>query len=514
MFDFLTDSIKRRWRRIKRGLADFRIPRLLSFDFYWQIFTWPFGVLITGWQAGRIRNLMLGLPAILGMVIVGYLGGKCASANVASKYWAWAQADLTNKNYPKAQLELDRIIKENLAHVEDARFAQAMMYDELGETERAAALFGVLAPDNSLGFPEAHRRLALLLSREITNGSSKNDLERLHWHLKSGRLDSTPGMALAWGRYSIAVRDLVSARKYFRIAVNEHAEVWKLLGDIEAAFGNEDAARTGYAEASNYLSNEIRNNPGNNQARVDYADALVRLGRLNEAKVLIEEGQRIAPEEEATWNQILAALYVNFHDLMSLNGKSSVGDLLQPLGESLDHDPNFGPALNRLMSYAKANVEGNLELRAVLSRTVAEGKKPALAHLALGNLCWLEGDAKQAFFHFERARKIDSELSIVMNNLAWLIAHDEENPDLDQALALVNEALLGRPDNLQFLDTRGTIFFLKEDWKKALDDLERAIEGVHNKQPVHAKLAQIYEKLDLPEIAKQHRLLADSAQPK
>ena len=284
--------------------------------------------------------------------------------------------------------------------------------------------------------------------------------------------------------------------------------MWQRLGDVNVALGNSDAAMTDYSHASEQLTAELQKRPGNHLARVDYADVLIRLGRIDEARTIIEEGQRIAPEEDATWRQLLAAVYVNIHDLMSLSGNSGIGDLLQPLSKSLEYDPNFGPALNRLMSYANAKTDGNIELRDVLSRTVAEGQKPALAHLALGNLCWLEGLTEQAVFHFERARKIDNKLSVVMNNLAWLIAHDEKNRDLDKALALVNEALIVSPDDSRFLDTRGTILFLQKDWNNALDDLEKAIDGVSDKTPTHLKLAEIYDNLDLPDIAAQHRLLA------
>jgi len=74
---------------------------------------------------------------------------------------------------------------------------------------------------------------------------------------------------------------------------------------------------------------------------------------------------------------------------------------------------------------------------------------------------------------------------------------------------LVNTALADRPDDARFLDTRGTIHYLGEDWKSALTDLERAVRGVRDKKAIHRKLATIYDKLGMQAIADEHRKLAE-----
>ena len=121
--------------------------------------------------------------------------------------------------------------------------------------------------------------------------------------------------------------------------------------------------------------------------------------------------------------------------------------LLSYIDRALTYEPNHGPALNRLMAYATAKVEGNVELKTVLARVIAEGKQPALAHLAMGNLCWIEGDSQSALFHFERAIAIRDDIVVVLNNLAWLISHDDKMPDFERAMTLVNVALEKQPLN-------------------------------------------------------------------
>lgn len=508
MLRALGSFFRHRRRAVARWFANFRLPRLLTLDFYLQLIAWPFRYIIEAWKEGRVRDLIMGLPALIVFIVVGYFLGSASFNQVANNYWAWARTSLDNGEFAKAELQLERIIREGQGHVGTARFSLAMMYDELGDKERASALFALLAPDDTKGYPPAHRRLALLLSEEISSASSVEDLERLHWHLVSGNIDDDPEVALAWGRYAYAIRDAESALKYFQIAVEDHPFVWKQLGDINAFLGNMDAAKTSYEEANDYLSDRLLDRPKDHLSRVDYANSLMKLGRLDDAKVILEEGIRVSPDEVETWNGLLSALYVNYHDVLSLQGDRTVAELLIPLGKALEYAADFGPALSRLMAYATADVNANAELRTILQHAVVHSERKGLAHLALGNLSWLEGDTEKATFHYERARSLDTNLALVMNNLAW-IAANEEDPDLDRALALAEEAVSASPDDLRFLDTRGTILFLKEDWSAALNDLEKAIKGVKDKRPVHHKLAVIYDRMKMTEIADEHRRLAN-----
>ncbi len=307
------------------------------------------------------------------------------------------------------------------------------------------------------------------------------------------------------GRYSVAIRDLIAARKYFRVAVAEYPELWQTLAEIETRFGDNDAARRDLKQASGYHAKRLQDSPGDHLARVDYAQVLMKLGRLDDARIVLEEGERLHPEGK--WNWLLASLAVNFHYVLAVQGQS-ISKLLAQLNRALTYEPNHGPALNRLMAYARANVQGNEDLRTILSRVIAEGEQPALAHLAMGNLCWLEDDRQTASFHFERAMDIREDMAVVLNNLAWLISHDDE-PDFERALGLVNSALEERPEYASFLDTRGTIYFLQEEWLKALKDIEPALSGLKDKAEAHRKLAKVYEELGHPEISEQHRRMAE-----
>jgi len=243
-------------------------------------------------------------------------------------------------------------------------------------------------------------------------------------------------------------------------------------------------------------------NADDRNTRVDLSIALMRTGKLDEAKRVLEEGVQRDPE--GNWNELLAALYVNYHDLLLAEGNHPVNELLLPISRALEHEPNFLPALERLTAHVRTSTDGNREVKSVLARVIAEGREPALAHLALGNVAWLEGDIEGGVFHFERSLAINPRLAVVMNNLAWLVSHDPVHMDLERALGMAEAAIELEPDNGSFLDTRGSIYLLMGRNREALNDFEKALPTVKDKATVHAKLADAYSKLGRHEIAQQH----------
>ena len=504
----------RRWlREWKNYRREFRTPKVLTFQYYWSIITFPFQWLFENWKNQRLRDLLLGLPAVAGLIGIPVLLAdlQVQEQALSTDYYSEAQAAVSSKDYPRAELLLTRVLNRGSSSVvSDARFLMAVLMEETDRKDRAKELFRMLAPDDSRGNRAAHRRMAFLLSNDISYQSDPADIKRLHWHLTSSDTDESPEMAMAWGRYSLAIRDLKAAQAYFEKAVDRFPELWQTLGLIETQTGQTVAAVSSFQRSTEYLQKKLDESPEDDRIRINYADVLMKLGRLDEARLLLEQGQRMNPD--GPWPWLLASLAVAYHDIQSTQ-QIAVSELLSYLDRALTYEPNHGPALNRLMAYATAKVEGNVELKTVLARVIAEGKQPALAHLAMGNLCWIEGDSKEALFHFERAIALRDDIAVVLNNLAWLISHDEAMPDFDRAMALVNVALEKQPQNASFLDTRGTIYFLQKEWSKALTDLEKALSGIRDKRAGHQKLATIYQELGMKEISEQHRLMSEETPP-
>ena len=497
-------------RRVRRRVLGWR-PFWLYGAFYWDILVYPFDLLLAAWRLGRCRNLFFGLPAAIVLVLLGWLDHWEWQSNLTltDRYLKRAESSFVKGDFVQAEMLLNRILQETRDENTDAiEICLAEIYEKTGQTERAEFLYMTLAPDDHYGNPMAHRRLATVLCEKLTPASPRQDLNRALHHLQASRAenDISPEMLLAWARYSIIVGDLERARDCLERVVNVFPEVSRKLGTIYLQLGLQARALSSFLKAKTYLGEQLSRNPKSRSTREDYVSVLIQIGEMEEARNVLETG--IEMDLEGNWRVILSELYVIIHDVMVREGRHSVGELFDPLAKSLEQEPNSPLALNRLMAYVTADVKGNVALRTILSRVVAEAKEPALAHLAMGNICCVEHDLDAALFHFERCLAINPKLSLVLNNLAWTLAHNEDHPDLERALAMANAALEENPGYARFLDTRGTILMKMERWKDALADLELAVIGEPNQAEVHDKLAKIYDRMKLPEIALQHRELA------
>lgn len=494
-------------RAYQKRMRHFRWPRFLTFGFYWTILSYPINWLIENWKRQRLWDLVLGLPALIGLIGIPVFVAKAGGPerSVSADYFAEAKAAVGANQLERAEFLLTRVIEQNDALKPDAHFQLALVLEKDGQKGRALQLFRMLAPEAQRGNREAHRRLAMMLAEDISSRSEVEDIRSLHWHLSCVGDDGSPDLCMAWGRYYLALRDLKKSREYLLKAADVHPELWQTLGAIELLSGQPASAVTSYQRSADYLSTKLTEAPGDQRTRVDYATVLIKVGRLDDAKRILEEGKLLNPD--GPWMNMMASVMVAYHDVKSTE-QTPLSELLGYLAQALNYDPNHGGALNRLMGYATATVDGNVELKTVLARVIAEGKQPALAHLAMGNLCWLEKNTDQAMFHFQRAMELRDDMAVLMNNMAWLLATDEKNPDLERAMVLAEKAIQQRPNDPSFLDTRGTIFKMQKNWNAALNDLEKALPGIRNKGSVHTKLAEIYTELGMKELAEQHQVLA------
>jgi len=511
-------GIHRYYRRLTRPVRhwwqEWRWPNMLKLDFYLAWVKWPFELFMDSWSLRRGRNFWLGIPAIIvgitAVVIAGAVNA-CTDEN-AGNYWKAAKSAISKKEHDKAIMLLQRVMEESPARRNDARLELARVYDERNDVGRAEALYQLLAPygtkDQGQGHPDAHRRLAMILAESINVNSSKEEKDRLLFHLNAARNDTLPEVEMAWGRYYVSVRDREKAVEYLKRASEEYEQLYSIVGELLFALQKAEH-RTYFLKARGYLSNELAQDQNNQKIRIDYARVLSYLGEYGEAERVLREGAERHEESRDTFNKYLSNLTMTVHEFMLADTENppSISDLLTRIRVALEYNPNNGLALNRLMGYAQANVSGNGTLRDVLESVIIDGKEPALAHLAMGNLYWLEGNQELAIRHFNRALRIRDDMAVVMNNLAWLLAHAEE-PKFDLAMELVQKAIELQPNSANFKDTRGTIYFLQEDWESALTDFDEAIKTIPDKRPVYVKFATIYEKTGEPSLAKKYRAKA------
>ncbi len=75
----------------------------------------------------------------------------------------------------------------------------------------------------------------------------------------------------------------------------------------------------------------------------------------------------------------------------------------------------------------------------------------------------------------------------------------------EEGLKHAEAATVLDPNNAEYRETRGTLLFHLERWDEAIEQLEIALNGLSNPQPVHGSLATAYERLGKTRLADLHR---------
>jgi tetratricopeptide (TPR) repeat protein len=147
--------------------------------------------------------------------------------------------------------------------------------------------------------------------------------------------------------------------------------------------------------------------------------------------------------------------------------------------------------------------EAGQDVETMLNRMIAEGKMPATGHFALGTKAWNDEETDKALWHLERAYELEPNLGHIGNNLAWMLA-DQNPPDLDRALKIIDSVLESFPNIATFHDTKGYILMKRGEWEQSLTELEIALPKMRDNIELHRSLATVYRKLGKPSLADEH----------
>jgi tetratricopeptide (TPR) repeat protein len=111
---------------------------------------------------------------------------------------------------------------------------------------------------------------------------------------------------------------------------------------------------------------------------------------------------------------------------------------------------------------------------------------------ALGNLRERQGRFLEATKLYHRAVQEDNRDGVSLNNLAWLSALNEDKKRINEALGYANRAIALKPDQPDFLDTRGMVYLIGNQPTLALEDFQRAVAIDPSSASKHFHLAQAY----------------------
>jgi tetratricopeptide (TPR) repeat protein len=414
---------------------------------------------------------------------------------------------LLNEDSGAAKIYYERVGTLTALHPSD-QYNLALALEGLGETKRAEAIMKQLATNDGRGHPRAHQWLARRLRLDQGVFESPEQLEAAYQQLLAARevLPESADVNFKLAQISLAIGNIESAVMYLSDAAKRNPNWWFELANLHARLGQKELALEANLKASEYCHGQLRETPFDEGLRLRYASIQMNLSDFDGAVSTLREGVKLHPD--GAFQKALATAYVAQFDRLQNSETASPIDLLELLRLALQADQENRAAMVRLIGLGERSPEDAERAKELLRTLLASGHGTGFVHFALGCRAWREDDADKALWHLERAYKLDDDLGVVANNLAWVLAH-QHPPDLARALRVIDSVVKRWPDMAEYRDTRGQILVQMERWEDALDDLEVALRGMPSNAGVHNSLARVYGELGNAELARKHTEIAE-----
>lgn len=458
-----------------------------------------------------LGKLATGLPALLVAGLVFAIGVRAMDMprdRIISRYKTHAERALQARDFADAKVCYERLLAEGISPAETS-YGLARVMDGLGDSGQAMALLIQAASLDGPDYVPAHIQLAQALLRNTPLTSTAVAAAESHLRRALANVPGRPSASPADAREAEAILgELLAgtgrprlALPYLRKAAVGQPEMRLALARAYQSLGLLDNTRAEATTALKEFQTQSINDPDALLPRLRAAEAAALLNDFARAADIV--GQGLARTNDGRYRSSLATIYAAWADFLEKNHTPAAERVLL-LERGLQIDPASAALLERFLHVLNVAGPEAEPVRARLRGLLAQGRATASVHFTLGVDAWLHGNADSARLHFEEADKLAPRSPIILNNLAWVLAHDKK-PDLPHALKLVQYALERQPDTVLYRGTRGVILSKMERWRDALPDLEAALERDPKNPDLHLALAETYDRLGDRAMATQHR---------
>ena len=389
----------------------------------------------------------------------------------------------------------------------DGLFVHAKI--QLAEGDRDGAIKSLRsAIDGRPDWPQAHFVLGSALALKGDNSAARVELARAV-ELDAGlsearrllaRVHASLGeheYAIEQGRFYLRERPdhvesrILVAQSLVRIGkIDEAYEELQAIPDEHLdsaslyAIGRLHMARGEFEKAHGYLVRADAAEPHSAEILASLLRIDLNLRRLDESVARIAAAAAERPED---------ARIVQLQGEVALS-QGDVAAAEKAFVRATELDPDDLRAYQRLAVFYRR--QGRLqETIATYERAVASRPDAAQMHHFLATLYEANGDRQDAIDHYEKAIELDATLGEARNNLAYLLAEDEDT--LDRALDLAQEAKALMPDSPNASDTLGWVLYRRGIASAAVGYLREAEAGMDPGDPnlgiIRWHLAQAYE---------------------
>lgn len=266
----------------------------------------------------------------------------------------------------------------------------------------------------------------------------------------------------------------------------------KVVGSFFSFLKSDPAMRN---KALTLTKKLIKIHPKDEKAHLVHSDVLHATGKKLEAREHLVLAADINPANIGIWKKLLG-----------IDGEMGNNTLLaQDSKKALSFFPNqpFLYIINSFANYAEGKYEQAIAV-------AEEGMEVALLRndktdllVTIADASYELGQFEKSFETYDEVLELDPANDGAMNNYAYYLA--EQKTRLEDALTMINKALVSNPNRPTYLDTKGWVLFQLGRYNDAVIVLEKACTFFKRDKVVGKHYADCLEKLGRNEEAEKIR---------
>lgn len=452
---------------------------------------------------------VLGLPAFFALFLLAFMAVNSrndGSSEHLSKLEREAQSELDKGHFVEARIAAMRLMQDGALNSK-AILLEAKALRGMGREMDAMRLLSRIAPVDRPGHAPAHViQAAILLAQKDC------DLNAVQKHI-SNALHSDPSDANAMelaARFAAGQRDWKTALKYVQKMDTEKRPDLLLMRATALQFTGQEEEAIKFASKAETALRAMKKTSTENGSEVRFSIAVsLSLQRKFEEAVKWMMGSLKGTPTPAE-RQLIGGIYLSWSQYLKTQPAVDRMKVIHLLEQGIQVSPESQDLVMAFLSDCEVLTSTPSDRQRYVERILGNGgTATSFLHYYLGVQDWKQGNRESARSHFELASSLNPGFKVIGNNLAMAIASvSTDHGELEKALALINELIEQEPENPFFLDTRGHVHAKMGEFKEAVRDFERSLPNARDKNSSHTKLADLYERLGMTDLASEHRSAA------